>query len=258
MTLMLGAIAYGAARICSHHRHGLVWILLGVGGSAMVRPHVTVIAVASLMLAYLLKGSRRSSFGHPMAKGAGIVVLAVVFAFAFNSMEGFLGLDESTSVEQVIEKKTERTAKGGSEFDSPGAATPADLPLAIFSVLFRPLPFEAGNPLALFTSLEGTFLLFYFVRNWRRLRNFVPSRRSPYLAFIAAYSLVFVVAFSNINNFGILARQRTQLFPLLLVALAVPVLGKARSTEVEPEQTSSDVTAPQPRRAVGASAGAGG
>jgi hypothetical protein len=33
---------------------------------------------------------------------------------------------------------------------------------------------------------------------------------------------MFVIAFSSIGNFGILTRQRTQVFPFVLVLLAVP------------------------------------
>jgi hypothetical protein len=36
------------------------------------------------------------------------------------------------------------------------------------------------------------------------------------------YTLLFILAFSGFGNFGILARQRSQLFPLVLVALALP------------------------------------
>jgi hypothetical protein len=36
------------------------------------------------------------------------------------------------------------------------------------------------------------------------------------------YGLLFIVAFSSIGNFGILARERCQLLPFFLVLLAVP------------------------------------
>jgi hypothetical protein len=42
------------------------------------------------------------------------------------------------------------------------------------------------------------------------------------VAFVLVYSGLFVVAFSSIANFGILARERTQLLPFFLVLLAVP------------------------------------
>ena len=51
-------------------------------------------------------------------------------------------------------------------------------------------------------------------------------RRSPYLAFCVSYVLLFVVAFSSFGNFGILTRQRVQVFPFFLVLLAVPLAAK--------------------------------
>jgi hypothetical protein len=44
------------------------------------------------------------------------------------------------------------------------------------------------------------------------------------VAFVVVYSLLFVFAFSSIANFGILARERTQVLPFFLVLLAVPAV----------------------------------
>jgi hypothetical protein len=115
-----------------------------------------------------------------------------------------------------------------------------ELPVALFSVVFRPLPFEATNPQAFLASMEGVFLLVMIARNWRRLGHFIPRRRAPFITFVASYSLLFMVAFSNLSNFGILARQRTQLFPFLLVILAVPLSRRGGTPEPEP----AEVTAP--------------
>jgi hypothetical protein len=241
MTLALGVFAYGAALVLTHAKSGLVWMVTGALGTAMVRPHVTVMAVASLMVAYLISGSRRPSFGGPLIKMVGLAVLAVVFTFAFGAVESYLKLGEQTSIEQAFDRTTERTSKGGSEFTAPSARSPVELPGAIFSVVFRPLPFEAGSPLTLFASLEGSFLLVLFLRNWRCLRNLVPRRRLPYLTMVSAYSLMFTVAFSNVSNFGILARQRAQLFPFLLVVLAVPFIRvKGAPNQPQPRSSPSD------------------
>ena len=78
--------------------------------------------------------------------------------------------------------------------------------------------------MALFASLEGVFLLALIARNWRRFLSFPRlARRRPYLAFSTTYTLLFVYAFSNFNNFGILTRQRVQVFPIILVLLALPL-----------------------------------
>jgi hypothetical protein len=67
---------------------------------------------------------------------------------------------------------------------------------------------------------------------WQALRH---PRRRPYVAFVVVFSLLFIYAFSSIANFGILARERTQLLPFFLVLLAIPAVrrgpGQAQGNE---------------------------
>lgn len=221
MTLGLGMAAYGAAKLVSHRRHAWPWLILGLVSTGLVRPHITITVVASLGVAYLFTGAKRQGFGAPLAKASGLVALLVVFTLTLSSVESKFKLEEGEGVRDVLTETQAQTSDDGSEFDAVAARSPLDIPLAAFSVLFRPLPYEARNLQTLATSLEGALLLVLFVRNWRRLANVVPRRRAPYLAFVATYSLLFVIAFSNFGNFGLLARQRVQLYPFVLVLLVV-------------------------------------
>ena len=54
--------------------------------------------------------------------------------------------------------------------------------------------------------------------------------RRPYVAFALVYTFAFIYAFSSLGNFGILARQRSQLLPVLFVVLCIPK--RAASTEL--------------------------
>ncbi len=236
MTLTLGMTAYGVARLVSRRDHSIPWLAAGILGSAVVRPHITITLVVALGVAYLLIGSKRGGLGAPFAKLAGLMTLMLVFSLVLSSVQSRFKLEEGAGVEEVFAQTREQTSsEEGSSFDAVGARSPLDLPAAAFSVLFRPLPYEAGSVQGLAASLEGALLLFLFVKHWRRLANLLPSRRSPYLAFVAAYSILFVVAFSNFGNFGLLARQRVQVFPFVLVALAVPRVKKALGPAPEVE-----------------------
>jgi hypothetical protein len=208
MTLGLGMAAYGAAALVSHRHHAWPWLVLGLIGTGLIRPHITITVVASLGVAYLFTGTRRSGFGAPFAKMAGLVALLIVFALTLSTVQSKFKLEEGEGVQDVLTQTEAQTAGDGSEFDAVAARSPLDIPEAAFSVLFRPLPYEARNLQTLITSLEGAFLLYFFVRNWRRLANIVPRRRAPYLAFVGTYSLLFVIAFSNFGNFGLLADAR--------------------------------------------------
>ncbi len=233
MTLMLGVLVYGAARLMAKKGMGLPLVTVGVLGTALVRPHITIIAVAGVVVAYMVSPNRSRSFAAPLTKLLGTVALAAILSFAAVSAQRFFKLESVESIAETQARVNDRTLKGNA-FEAPSVTSPVQLPVAMFTVLFRPLPIEARNAFALFTSLEGAGLLVLFVLKAPRLRNLLPRRRAPYLTFCSIYSVLFAVAFSNISNFGILARQRVQLFPFVLAALAVPAAMRARSVRPTP------------------------
>ncbi|MDP8961630.1 MAG: hypothetical protein M3N32_08455 [Actinomycetota bacterium] len=243
MTLTLGMAAYGAARLLSHQGHAVPSLLAGLVGSGLVRPHMTITVVVSLGAAYLISGAKRGGFGAPFAKFTGLLVLVAVFGVTFAGVQSKFNLKEGQGLEDVLNKTQTQTSQDGSEFESVAARSPVDVPLAAFSVLFRPLPVEARNVQTLVASLEGAVLLFLFIRHRRKLVNLIPRRTAPYLTFVTAYSLIFVIAFSNFGNFGILARQRVQLFPFVLVLLAVPHIKRKQAS---PEKLTG-ITGPRRR-----------
>lgn len=222
MVLTMGMVAYGAARLLTHQGHGVGWLLVGLAATAMVRPHITIVMAAAMLVAYLITSARRSSYSAAASKVLGVVAMMALVGFALVAAQSFLKLDSATDFNAALEGTQQQTERGDSQFTTV-SRSPVQIPYAVFSTIFRPLPFEASNAQTLATSLEGAVLLGLFVLRLRRLRNFLPSRGSPYLTFAALYSAMFALAFSSIANFGILARQRVQLFPLLLVALSVPV-----------------------------------
>ena len=103
--------------------------------------------------------------------------------------------------------------------------TPLDVPFAAVTVLFRPFPGEALNLLGILASLESLALLALVAARLRPGVLFREMRRSPFVVFSLSYVLLFAVAFSNIENAGILVRQRGQVLPLLLVFAALPKAG---------------------------------
>src|SRR5690606_25167366 len=76
---------------------------------------------------------------------------------------------------------------------------------------------------ALIASAEGTMLLILGAAAITRLMR-LPKYifQVPYVAYVVAYTVMFVIAFSSIGNFGILTRQRTQVLPLVVVLLVMP------------------------------------
>jgi hypothetical protein len=224
MLLALGLSAYGAAALFKQHSRGVPVLIAGLVAAAVLRPHIAVAVLLALIAAIVLGRRRRGARIFTPITVIGMVVILAISGTLLGRVQNYF--DKKTgggSITTALDYTAESTTEGGSSFQPVPARSPVTLPFAVFSVIFRPLPFETGNLFSFLTSIEGTVLLFLILR-WRRelWRSLRKLRDERYLAFAAAYSIVFCVAFSGIGNFGILARERAQLVPFLLVLVAIP------------------------------------
>ena len=241
MLFSLGLAAFGVARILSGRTlRGLTVAGVGLWLAALARPHVAGMAALGLAVAYMVgRTPQRQGRSMPAMKLLAAAALVGLSILLLSQTTAFLkdqGLDPEDGVTSVLEQNTERTAQGGSSFEVPSAGfSPLHLPVATVTILFRPFLVEAHSLQVLITALESTVLLVLTVSRagaiGRALRGF---RRMPYVTFVVLYGLLFTMAFSSIANFGILARERTQLLPFFLVLLAVPGAGIRRRRTVTP------------------------
>jgi hypothetical protein len=236
MTLTLGMCALGAARVLTGKRGGFLLVVSGIGLTILARPHMAILVMGGLTVGYMLRP--RPAHAHPLFapvfKSAGVVVIVLVGYLVLGQAEQFFGVDDfnSDSVEQVLVATEGQTSQGGSQFEAQRVTSPLQLPQAFIAVMYRPFPQEADNAQSLAAALEGLFLLILSLRSWRRIVNAGRlSRRSPYVAYAWTYVLLFVIAFSSFGNFGIVTRQRVQVFPLFLILLALPLPDDVRRTE---------------------------
>jgi len=222
----LGLASYGVALVLRHQPLGYPVVGLGLLATAGPRPHITVLCTVALGMAYVLR--RRSwsdsTFG-PVSKVVGIGVMLVVGVVVVSKAAAFFEVDQvsSESVTSVIDFAEGQSGQGGSEYEAVRVKSPAEFPSAFLAVLFRPWPWEASSGQALIASAEGTMLLVLAAASLPRLAR-LPRYifQVPYVAYALTYTIMFVIAFSSIGNFGILTRQRTQVLPMLLVLLVLP------------------------------------
>lgn len=231
MVFVLGAVALGAAQLFTGRFRGLLWLALGLWGAAVVRPHMALIGGAGLAVAAPIAALRGGgAHGDRRQRGRlGGVVLVLTLLLAGSTLIGvaekFFGLKSlnTESAQEVLDETTRRTGEGGSTFTSASPNNPVGFVLDGVTILFRPFPFEVHNAAAMLTSLEGLALLILCALSVRRLAR-LPRElaRRPYVAFAVVYTFAFIYAFSSLVNFGILARQRSQLLPALFVVLCLP------------------------------------
>lgn len=238
LMLFVGVTAYGAARFFNHAIvAGLVLIVLGAAGTALIRPHVTVLMMAALFVAQVVRPTTKRSTSI-LTKAAGAVVMGAAAVLLVTASAQFLGIDDlsAQAVSDRIDEAGGQTAQGGSAFTPVPLESPFGVPAAIVTLLFRPFPWEANGLPMLVQSAEGLVLLLLTIAAWPRLKA-LPTllRRNPWLVFAVVYALAFIIAFSGFANFGILARQRVLMIPFFLVLLALPKplpkVKKARARE---------------------------
>lgn len=226
MTFTIGITVYGASRIYTKARGGFLVAGLGLLGTAMVRPHITMFVFAGVAVAYLFRpGSKTPTPLAPLAKFAGVAVLLIGSLVVANQAKTFLAVDDfsASTVESTLEDIQGRTDIGGSTFEAVAAPTPKDLPGAILSVIFRPFPWEASNALTFIAGMEGLVLLVLCGLALPRIRG--AGRRlfrQPLLLCYLVYGLTFIYAFAAVGNFGLLVRERVQVTPVLFAFLALP------------------------------------
>jgi hypothetical protein len=228
MIFAIGLVSFGIAQVLTDNvRRTLVPLLTGTAMAAVVRPHIAALIGLGAVTAYLLKpmDHRRQREIAPVIKGAVLVLMTFGALLLVQRTDEFLrqaGV-RGQGVRDTLQETSFRTQQGGSGFSPSLMDSPARAPIALVTVLFRPLLTEAGNLQAALAALEGTVLLAWVCWRWRWILTAVKSvRRQPYVAMAIAYMGVFVLAFSSIANFGILARQRVQVLPFLFVLLAIP------------------------------------
>ncbi|MPZ93385.1 MAG: hypothetical protein GEU96_00455 [Propionibacteriales bacterium] len=233
MTFGIGLLAFGAARLLVGHRGWIIPLSAGLAATALARPHITAAMFAGLAVALLVRRRNRPATAlTPLAWIGTFGLVVVASVVVVTQAAQFLNIQEisPTSVDAAIDATAERTNEADSTFDAVAVNSPIDLPAATVSVLFRPFLFEAHNIPALVAAVEGTLLLVLVALALPRLRDASKQLlRQPYLVMSMTYILLFVYAFSNFSNFGILTRERVQVLPFVLVFLALPRKDRAKA-----------------------------
>lgn len=246
MVFSLGLAAFGAARVLTGKSwRGLAVAGLGIWLGALVRPHVAGLVAVALAVSYLLYRPRKDLGAvGPILKLVSLAALVGLSVLLILRTESFLersGINTEGGVSSVQGDVSDRTNDGGSRFAPSIVRSPARLPLAFFTVLFRPLLFEVHNTQSFIAASEATFLLVLSIWRFRWILAALRSiRRQPYLAFALMYTGLFIVAFSGVANFGLLARERVQLLPLYVVLLSTGLMvSKTKEADKAPNTRRS-------------------
>jgi hypothetical protein len=249
MLLFLGVASVGAARLFT--RPGLVgWgiVAIGFAGLALVRPHIALTCLIALILAMLI--ARRSSTRRGTAgKFISVMLLVLGGTFLVGVTVDKVAVDDTGqggvggAITQGLEEAEDMTAQGGSSFDPFVVRTPLNYPPAAVTVIFRPFLFEAHKLESMIIAVEGMVVFLLMITSFPRIFR-IPRLllSTPYVTYSLVFVGTFVVAFSSIANFGILARQRVQMLPFLFVLLALPRPGEDGRLVEEDDDEDTEIS----------------
>ncbi len=247
--MMLGvAIAsYGVACILTNATFaGWAAFFLGTYMVLAVRPQVGLAMFIGLFLAEILRA--RGSQGAARA-GASAILMIVFGSIILSTTAAFLGISSfnKATVNQELSSVGNQTSQGGSQFSPTPVNNPLEFPQGAFTVLFRPMPYEARSLQEFVSALENLALVGVIVasapRIWAVIRR---ARKQPYALYCLGFLIGFVVEYSTFSNFAIIARERTQVTALMLVFICLP---RVEPTEVVKTHVRAGDPHPKPRPA---------
>jgi hypothetical protein len=205
----VGGFVYALMKINRRY----ILLLLSIGASYFVRPHITVYLLLSFALAYLVNTKiqlYKRVLLSLLLLGASVVILPKLMEFA--KIEE-LSLD---SYSKFAEQKAEILSRAnvGSRVDMSNYP----LPLKVFTFLYRPLFFDINSIPSLLASIENLFLLFL---SYKVIRNSPVKvfKSSPYIIKGLFFFLILGATISSMSlgNLGIMIRMRNMFLPAMLI-----------------------------------------
>ena len=233
IVLAFGLVVYGFAG--NGERMGWLPFLAGLGIAFAIRPHVALALAAATGIGLWL-GSRRRLTPGQLAQGA---VLALVLLLTFRGLGTEFGLLDADleGVQEFVSYRAQQTLLGGSSLGAVPSGIGA-LPMAFINIWMRPLPWDIHNAMAALSAIEVAILWTLLWRRRRELRLGLANWRRHRLLqfavpFLIGYTLMIGFTFGNL---GIIARQRSPLFPFVFLLLcSSALLASRRRPEPLPE-----------------------
>jgi hypothetical protein len=224
IVLFLGIATYGFALILnSRFARGLLTTVFGLFGVIMIRPPMAAALSVAAAAAFLLRPARlRSIQVQALMWIVFVPVLVVLSVVTIKSSQTYIHSDDPIAAFETQQSQEFSTNGGGSNFTAANPFTLKGLPVAIATVNFRPLPWEAGGALPTIAALEGVLLIAIVLRRrsqiWQGLKTW-RTNGMVITALLAWFSFSIILA--SLPNFGLLARQRTQVLPYLFMLICM-------------------------------------
>lgn len=217
--LGIGVITLGYVGRQSRVRWGLV--ILGTTLVFFVRPHVAAAAMLAAGIAHWLGSWERVGIRRVVEA----IVMVVIVLVTLDRMRVAFGLSNADleGVQEFISFRARQTMQGGSSLETLPSG-PLGIVVSFVNIWMRPFLWEAHNATALLSAFEGTLLWGLVAYRFKSLKNGLAGwRQNRFLRFGMPLLFGYTVMLGmNFGNLGIIARQRSLVFPFFFGMLALP------------------------------------
>jgi hypothetical protein len=236
MTFSLGLVAYGAAKILARRSGGYLVAVIGIGVGILIRPNELLLIVAGFTVALMVSSS--GTTGDGFRRMVRLLFFGSVLALSVYLTVHYLhNSGGSLSLNSVQSDNAGNGGSGGVSYSTNLLTYPHD----IYVILFDPLPFNFHGFGELLAAAENSVILVLIFASWRNLRMVPRAALSrAYVMMCTVYCFAFIYTFAALGNLGLITRERTLLFPFLMVLLSIPRAPKGRPPRFEWEVRRRD------------------
>jgi hypothetical protein len=221
MTVSLGMVAFGCAKVLVHAPGGFTLVTLGALAGALIRPNELLVVLAGFAVALMVRPATDAAkrFGG-LKRVGGLVFMSLLLATSVWMTTHYLKLSvSSNSLNSTTSNNAVYGGSGGLTYSS----SPLRWPMDAYTVLFNPLPINFHGSGELAAAIENTVILGVMLASLRQLRMLPRTAFArPYVMMCLVYSVLFVYFFAALGNLGLIYRERVMLLPFLMVLFAIP------------------------------------
>jgi hypothetical protein len=244
MTISLGIVAFGCAKVLTRAAGGFRIVTLGVAAGALVRPNELLVVLGGFAVALMVRPSGGRGRQNPVTRVAGLLFMGLLLSVSIYLTLHYLKLGGNGSTTIDLGNTTKNNQGSGAGFGSSGltySSSPLRWPIDAYTVLFDPLPINAHGSGEYAAAVENAVILGIVVASWRQLRIMPRAAFArAYVMMCLVYSIVFVYAFAALGNLGLIYRERVMLLPFLMVLFAIPRSPKSGPNRFEWEYRRKD------------------
>ncbi|MGA2837454.1 MAG: hypothetical protein ABSF84_12735 [Acidimicrobiales bacterium] len=244
MTVSLGLVALGCAKVLVHAPGGFRLLTLGVLAGALIRPNELLVILGGFAVALMIRPQPVGPGRNTLKRLGGLVFMAALLGVSvFITLHYFkLGRGSGGSLSlSSTNRNNQGTGLGHGSSGLGYSSNPLRWPIDAYTVLFDPLPFNAHGAGEYAAALENTVILGVIIASYRQLRILPRTAFArPYVMMCLVYSIGFIYAFAALGNLGLIYRERVMLLPFLMVLLAIPRTPKGRPPMYEWEYKRKD------------------